>query len=421
MKTINGAVLQVGDIVLTTSTEKVSAYIRGFTRSDISHAMICVESYSVIDANAEGVQARNTQRQIYDDECAVHILRPRQPLTPEQLKSVVDYARQHVGAEYSVGEAIRTFFGGRKDFTRKQFCSRLVAQAYASAGIKLVADPNYCSPHDIKNSPLLFEVAPSSRSVSKEEVAAWKGNEDATQSMRNAINSVLEAARTKSPGIQNLNDINEHLVEHPEDDAFILEAYRSSGYLDIWRTQPIKNPWLFDVTEMMRLPDPAGQMEEYCRATLADEARGPNRFIVNHGGYALLNKQYGFRTFAVLEELYGILASSQKRRAEVARTFLEAKGLIAPDVLTVLRPHTAEWFAALEVWNPPQAMMVRAAIAAMEGNLAVCSMCGDDPAKDYQLPPADRSPSGVYTLRLCDDCLSIRRGMGEPYEALPDD
>jgi hypothetical protein len=61
VKTINGAVLQVGDIVLTTSTEKVSAYIRGFTRSDISHVMICVESYSVIDANAEGVQARNTQ------------------------------------------------------------------------------------------------------------------------------------------------------------------------------------------------------------------------------------------------------------------------------------------------------------------------------------------------------------------------
>jgi hypothetical protein len=118
--------------------------------------------------------------------------------------------RQHVGTEYSVGEAMRTFFGGGADFTRKQFCSRLVAQAYASVGVKLVADPNYCSPEDIKNSPLLIPVEPSWRAVSAEEVAAWKSNEDATQSMRDAINSVLQAARTRSASIQSLNDIDQH-------------------------------------------------------------------------------------------------------------------------------------------------------------------------------------------------------------------
>jgi hypothetical protein len=40
--------------------------------SDISHAMIYVEDRSVIDATAESVQARNTQRLLFEDECAVH-------------------------------------------------------------------------------------------------------------------------------------------------------------------------------------------------------------------------------------------------------------------------------------------------------------------------------------------------------------
>jgi hypothetical protein len=43
MKRINSEVLKPGDIILTNSTAKVSKAIRRITRSNISHAMICVE------------------------------------------------------------------------------------------------------------------------------------------------------------------------------------------------------------------------------------------------------------------------------------------------------------------------------------------------------------------------------------------
>lgn len=419
MKKINGSVLQAGDVVLTTSTERMSKAIRFATRSDISHAMVCVESHSVIDATTEGVQARNVQRLIFEDECSIYILRSREPLSVPQINDICNYVRQAVGTEYTKTEAALTRLGGRADFSRKQFCSRLVAQAFSSIGIALVSDPNYCSPGDIKSSALLTAIEPSWLPFTAEEEAAWESNEDATQDMRDAINSVLKAARTKDGGIQSLNDVNQHLIDHPEDDAFILGAFRSSGYLGLWMGQKVKNPWLYDLAEMQKAP--LVQMIEYCKDTLADEARGMNRFVISHGGYALLNKQLGLRTFAALEELYGILATGQRRRVDVARAFLEAKGLLEPEVLPVIRPHTPEWFAALEVWNPPQAMMTQACVAAMEGNLAVCSICGDDPATDYQLPPAHRTPAGVYTLRLCDDCLRIRRNMGEPYEKLPNE
>ena len=42
--------------------------------------MIYVQDHSVIDATAEGVQARDTQRLFFEDECAIHVLRPRSDL-----------------------------------------------------------------------------------------------------------------------------------------------------------------------------------------------------------------------------------------------------------------------------------------------------------------------------------------------------
>ncbi len=42
--------------------------------------------------------------------------------------------------------------------------------------------------------------------------------------------------------------------------------------------------------------------------------------------------------------------------------------------------------------------------------------CGDDPASDYRLADGHRPPSGVDTLRLCNECVQIRRAAGEVYE-----
>jgi len=47
------------------------------------------------------------------------------------------------------------------------------------------------------------------------------------------------------------------------------------------------------------------------------------------------------------------------------------------------------------------------------GKASVCSICGDEPARDYRLEEAQRPVGGVDTLRLCDDCWEIRRRSGE--------
>lgn len=86
---------------------------------------------------------------------------------------------------------------------------------------------------------------------------------------------------------------------------------------------------------------------------------------------------------------------------------------------TYLKPHSPEWFDALEKSNPKQAAQTRQILSA-RGHDDVCSICGDEPALDYAL--AERQPvSGVVsTLRLCNDCLDIRREVhGENFVLLP--
>lgn len=83
-----------------------------------------------------------------------------------------------------------------------------------------------------------------------------------------------------------------------------------------------------------------------------------------------------------------------------------------------LKPHTPEWFEALERRNPQQAAMTRRAIA-MAGHDEGCSVCGDDPAADHKLVIPPPAPGAVATLRLCDDCRTIRLvTQNERYEAL---
>ena len=117
-------------------------------------------------------------------------------------------------------------------------------------------------------------------------------------------------------------------------------------------------------------------------------------------------------------ELYEVLAILHRTRVDVATKWLQAKGLFVPEAEPwPLRPHTPEWFAALDVWDPIQAAMTRTAIQ-VAGDSAVCSICGDGPASDYRAEEGSRPPGGVDTLRLCDGCVEIRRKMGEPFVRL---
>ena len=82
-----------------------------------------------------------------------------------------------------------------------------------------------------------------------------------------------------------------------------------------------------------------------------------------------------------------------------------------------LRPHTAEWFKELETLNPQQAAHTKH-ILSLTGSDAVCSICGDESNRDYKLLNEEAGHSPVSTMRLCEDCVHIRRSIHNEHFVL---
>ncbi len=398
------SLIQPGDVVLTTTPAPMSEAIRKVTGSDISHAMICVGKSSVIDSTSDGVHARNLDRIFLEPGCSGYVLRPVKPLTPDQLFTVISFARAAVGTRYTRGGAAKSVLAGLVP-GRRQFCSRLVAQAYRSAGIDLVPDADFCHPGELQRSEALVEVPDVLRSLNEEEEAFWREDLDNVQAMRDATNVLLQEARKLSSEIESLGDIDAYLVEHEEGDARLAQALQTSRYLELWHDEFERNAWQYHVAMMEGHDAPEGHKRKYCEELLADQKLGQNRFVLNHGRYVGLHAEYPRKYFALKVELYDLLASSHARRIKAATAWLERRGLLAPMPRRLLRPHSPEWFTSLREWDPKQAAMTEAATT-VAGAFDVCSICADDPARDYALvrPPA----AGPGTIRLCDDCFGIQ-------------
>lgn len=326
MKQLCGEILVPGDIVLTTTNAFVSKAIRMFTKSDISHAMICVEKYSVIDATGEGVQARNSQRMFFEDNCSIYILRLQNEIQPQQLRIILDHVRGSIGAQYTTGEAISARFGGFRDWSRKQFCSRLVAQAYHFAGIPLVQDANYCSPNDLKKSPALRHVEHSPISISSSIAAAIVADADTTELMRQVTNELLTRMRARDPRIEVVNDINNFLFHNPKEDAFVCRTLSESGYLDVWRVEMNARPFHYNFDLFDSMPDSVEDKRAYCLSVIANFENGIYRYRVNFKGYENFYRQTGLQAFRILENLYKDLLRMHEIRLSIAKQWLEANG-----------------------------------------------------------------------------------------------
>tara|TARA_R110001583_G_scaffold194751_1_gene366833 strand:- start:268 stop:1305 length:1038 start_codon:yes stop_codon:yes gene_type:complete len=325
MKFINIEVLKPGDIVLTTSNKKVSALIRAVTKSDISHAMICVAYGSVMDSTIDGVQARNVQKILYDDNNSIYILRTKEPLPTDKLEKIITYARASTGTSYS-GRDAATVVKRKKtgSVSAKQFCSRMVARAYASAGIALVANPDFCAPEELKKSDILMIIEPSWLKVSADEEGIEL--EDTTERMREVTNDFLTKVRTLDKKIESLNDVDKLLIERQELDSQISKALISSGYLEHWKIEQLRFPWRYDPMQMVQfyhsLTD-KGPLFEYCRDTLRDHEVGTFvHWEANAKGYSQMNKAYPRKSFQLLEKLYLTLNFNHYRRVKSAKILL---------------------------------------------------------------------------------------------------
>jgi len=223
---------------------------------------------------------------------------------------------------------------------RRQFCSRLVAQAYRGAGVDLVPDADFCHPGELLKSDAVVEVPHVLRNLTPEEEAEWREDSDNVQVMRDSTNDLLREARKLSSEIESLNDIDAYLVEHLEGDAYLVKALRSSRYLELWREEFERNSWQYHFALMEEHDAPQERKQKHCEGLLDDDRLCQNRFVLNHAGYVTLNTLHPREYFALKVELYDLLTQFHCRRIRAATTWLEQKRLLKPVPYTLLRPHT---------------------------------------------------------------------------------
>ncbi|MBK5008622.1 hypothetical protein IAE33_000482 [Pseudomonas sp. S60] len=274
--TIERSLLKRGDIVLTAENTLISKGVRLGTASRYSHASIWVEG-TLIEAVQAGVFSKNPQRIILDKPSHCVVLRSKKPLSEQELDQICLYARNQVGSLYALDEA--TLALPRRlmklESTKKQFCSRLVALAYAEIGYDFINlnSPHYCTPGKLARTKA-FEVVPGVvREALPDEVEFAKSNDPLKKNaeitfewlakVRALVQSNPELNATYD--IQTINDVGDMLVKQPELDEIVVNFLHENEYLTFFNNDMKVNTYRYHpdlMTFAVRgAADPAGFIE----------------------------------------------------------------------------------------------------------------------------------------------------------------
>lgn len=312
--------LEPGDILLSSVGELPSAGVRKMTKSDYSHAMLYVGAGSYIHSDLTGVHADNLQRLLLDSPSRATVLRVDRPDRSSIVSEAVMYARRKVGTQYSKREAAGVIVEKlRGDLTNRQFCSRLVALAYAEAAVPLVADANYCTPQDIFESTVLIEVPGCVREASQSELEFANSFNPLEQQRRNTNQFLGEVRQISGLDVQMHEQVAQCVVNHPEYDDAISEALQRSGYLDFWRLDVSINPWRYSAESFLSRDLTADVLSQSARDEIGMATKAIERFAFMCSQYRELNERFPRRYFQLEGDLYALLVELHTTRRDSAR------------------------------------------------------------------------------------------------------
>ncbi len=253
---LNLEALKPGDIILEHGYKLHSLAIMKVTGSHYSHAML-YEGSTIIEATSSGgVFSKVPNRFAVVNKNDLKVLRLENEISPEDMKNITMTARALTGSSYNKSEAVKA--GKKKKPTQKrsngQFCSRLVAQCYDSADIKLVENVSYCSPADLEISPLLIEVENAVKEASEAELAHALAPSIHTQHHKSSVDWVKAAKkilRKSDVEAETINDIYSATLRlrNPKVDKLILKEITKAGHYSFYLEDKKANSFRYDISE----------------------------------------------------------------------------------------------------------------------------------------------------------------------------
>jgi rcorf112 len=316
MYIINPAKLIKGDIILSKYDDELSKRIRLKTNSEYSHCSIYISDFSIIEATSEGVHSQNIQRLLFnnkDDAVAFRF----NGLSKDQIDKIDDYIRKSIGTEYGIREALKTLKGNENRIVKnRQFCTRLIAQAYRYAGINIVNNADFCTTKEIENSSLL-KVQNDILKIASAEEKEFARNNEKIQFQIDATNRLLKSARDIFKiDIQDLNMINIELIKQPRFDVEINEALKKSGYLDIWKLEHDANAHYYNYDLFCKKYIDINERKFIANALYKVEMSNKNRHFKNYNAIKSLSDNFNFLYFKTLTQLYLDLCNEADTKIE---------------------------------------------------------------------------------------------------------
>lgn len=325
---LNYEELKAGDIILESGKEAHSKVIQLKTKSNFSHAMICVEKMSIIHAEIEGIFSKNPQRLLVEEKTDLKVFRIRETLSDDEVKKLEVFLRTKIGSLYSIKEALRVELGSKQNNANNelQFCSRLVSQAYECIGLKLVDNIDFCSPGDIERSPLLKEVTNIVRNATKEDIAFAstknyiRENQISTYEWLNKTRN-LAAAKYDYHVIYTQHDVMLFLNKFPQADCQVCEFIQQSGYLKNFEIEMRNNPHMFEfllfVSKFKDIDNIKNAMAHEFNNTISSRDRHIKDLASARENYVFNQLEYHRLNVCLMEDLLGVILSKYETLIKV--------------------------------------------------------------------------------------------------------
>lgn len=241
--------LQLGDIILASYDRGTSEMMEKATGCPYHHAMIVVADCSIIHSFEEGVHSANPMRDVFERAEDLVVLRLKDRVDFNLLVGAVNFVRRKVGTSYSKMERGRVLRPGMGESVapNRQYCSRLVAQAYREFGIDLVNNADYCSLRELLESNKVEVIRDILYKGNDEQLEYARGSSEIEEKQNNATNMLLlEARNLTDADMQTLEQLEKFVSENPEFDERITKIVEASGYLELYQIDMKNNPEHYD-------------------------------------------------------------------------------------------------------------------------------------------------------------------------------
>lgn len=315
--------LQPGDIILDRDSSRESSLIREKTGGSYSHARLFI-GHTIMEAEGLAVQSVNPSRILYENINDAIVLRLKNA-SPQMIKAACIYASSQFGKEYGSARSILRKPTEDRESNR-QLCTRLVAQSYEYGGVKIVDDPNYCTPKEIEESDLLDIVSNPLKEASQDDIkfAVSDGimkDQGGYNKQSDIISKLYADLRSVCDGsdIQEEGQLVDFLINNPQYDSKVYNILKQSQYFLLWQEHKKTHPEEFSIDELKKkYSDDALSMAK----SIWISGMQMEHWKIQYQAYYKLCQNHHLNSFGVFFDLYRNLLEMNEERTNAMESIL---------------------------------------------------------------------------------------------------